>query len=210
MMAENHIQNATKIATDLRRLADETESQETQNLTFISVGHYAPAYVESGVVVESYFLGWTIVISTMQLPPHTANHIERMIRGESVPYEVTIPSLSLQQRQQAIEAIKNSKTMQIPRPAPPELTLCGRAIDVIPSGSICVVRCTANEVALKAKMFSAAIELREQRPNLTFVILPDQMDIKAISLDQLKQLRDRVNEVIYDKENGKTGTEASR
>lgn len=89
-----------------------------------------------------------------------------------------------------------------PKPSP-DLTICGQSISLIPAGSIVVVHNETNDPVLTAKVCSVAIDLSKERPDLRFVVIPGGTTLEAAELHQLAALRDRLNEIVYDKEHGR-------
>jgi hypothetical protein len=80
-------------------------------------------------------------------------------------------------------------------------TICGQRLSLIPCGSVVVVHNETDDPVLTA-ICSVALELHEERPDLKFVIAPSGTTLEAADVGQLRQMRDRLNEIIYDKERG--------
>lgn len=90
--------------------------------------------------------------------------------------------------------------VQLRTPDPAAPTICGFPIQSFPAGSVLAVRCPDIDPLITANVMSQIIDLAKERDDLRFIVLPGQSTLEAWDLEQLRRLRDRLNEVIYDKE----------
>jgi len=100
------------------------------------------------------------------------------------------------------------KRLPIPDRNPPDSSLhgwtfFGQPVQQAPMGSVFIVTLPADIEAVKYKMLEQIQQFTKERPDLYFIVVPHNVKLEAIQLDELKQLRDRLNEIIYDKERAK-------
>ena len=90
--------------------------------------------------------------------------------------------------------------VQLRTPDPSAPTICGFPIQSFPAGSVLAVQCPDIDPVITARVMSQVLDLAKERADLRFIVLPGQSTLEAWDLEQLRRVRDRLNEVIYDKE----------
>ncbi len=86
---------------------------------------------------------------------------------------------------------------------PLQPTICGSKLSTIATGSVVAIHCESNDPVITAHTLSAAMEISKERPDLSFLVVPAGSRFEVMELATIKAVRDRLNEVIYDREHGK-------
>ncbi len=203
-----------KLAETLRHLATEVENSGIEFYTRVDLGHFADVRDANGVVNDAKFLGWTTVISTMPSARGLEGSIRELLeRGVMPAREFVYPVQDAETLERVRELVADwgTRQLQIAADQCPGIlrgtgvqaaapTLCGNPIEAVPAGSLCVIRYPVGQPGLKDKLEQSLAGIYQQRDDLAFLMMPEPFELERADVAQVKQLRDRLNEIIYDKE----------